>query len=268
LRFSDRIGVTQPKTLLQRDVLDTPLKNLLWEVCLNILQEEDRRDVATTRREIWIHFFKRSTDTMPPYGRDARARIREWFYSSDWYDVYNFIEFVAQMHPKSADAFNFFLTQEKSIYRLIDGQLCPISDETEVDSVKNALSVPDRFGGARRHVSEALAMYSRKPTPDYRNAIKEAISAVESAAKIISNDEHATLGDAIKKIGQNHPMHGAFKEAILKLYGYASDENGIRHALLTDTSNVGEAEAHFMIVACSALINYMIETYDGRVDAS
>ena len=40
----------------------------------------------------------------------------------------------------------------------------------------------------------------------------------------------ATLGAAIKKLKDNGVhIHGAMERAFLALYGYASDENGIRH---------------------------------------
>ena len=43
-----------------------------------------------------------------------------------------------------------------------------------------------------------------------------------------------------------------------KLYGYTSDEGGIRHSLL-EQSSIDEAEAKFMIVACSAFVNFCIQ---------
>lgn len=44
----------------------------------------------------------------------------------------------------------------------------------------------------------------------------------------------------------------------MKLYGYASDEDGIRHPIL-DSTNVGFAEAKFMLVSCSAFVNFILE---------
>jgi len=43
----------------------------------------------------------------------------------------------------------------------------------------------------------------------------------------------------------------------MKLYGYTSDEDGIRHAILNDPE-LGFAEAKFMVVSCSAFVNYLI----------
>ena len=41
-------------------------------------------------------------------------------------------------------------------------------------------------------------------------------------------------------------------------YGYTSDQGGIRHALLEE-SNIDEAEAKFMMVACSAFVNFCVQ---------
>ena len=52
-------------------------------------------------------------------------------------------------------------------------------------------------------------------------------------------------------------MHGAIGQVIEKLHGYASDEEGVRHAA-TEATVVGEAEARLMLVSCSAMTNFLI----------
>jgi hypothetical protein len=92
-----------------------------------------------------------------------------------------------------------------------------------MQEVEQALSGGDRFAPVAAHVNRVLELYSQKPQPGYRNSIKESISAVESAAKIITNLPSATLSYAIKEIDKRHLLHSAFKEGILKFYGYTSD---------------------------------------------
>jgi len=53
------------------------------------------------------------------------------------------------------------------------------------------------------------------------------------------------------------PFHPAFKAAVLKLYGWSSDENGICDAI-KDADKVERADAQFMPVTCSALVNYLL----------
>jgi hypothetical protein len=83
------------------------------------------------------------------------------------------------------------------------------------------------------------------------------MSAVESAVRIITGDHKATLGDALKKLDSVKALHPALMQAMGKLYGYTSDEGGIRHSLI-DFSKVDEADAKFMIVACSAFMNFCV----------
>ena len=52
-------------------------------------------------------------------------------------------------------------------------------------------------------------------------------------------------------------LHGALTSAFTKLSGYTSDESGIRHALL-DEPDISYEDAKFMLVACSAFINYLM----------
>jgi hypothetical protein len=84
------------------------------------------------------------------------------------------------------------------------------------------------------------------------------MSAVESAARIITGNKKAMLSDALKKLEEIKPLHPAFKQAMDKLYGYTSDEGGIRHSLI-DFAKVDEADAKFMIVACSAFVNFCVQ---------
>jgi len=45
------------------------------------------------------------------------------------------------------------------------------------------------------------------------------------------------------------------------MYGWTSDESGIRHADNNKKLKVDEKEARYMLVQCSALINYIISQY-------
>ena len=57
-------------------------------------------------------------------------------------------------------------------------------------------------------------------------------------------------------------LHQALKKAFSALYGYTSDADGIRHALL-DESTLTKADARFMLISCSAFVNYLKELSDG-----
>lgn len=52
-------------------------------------------------------------------------------------------------------------------------------------------------------------------------------------------------------------LHKALKTGFSSLYGYASDAEGIRHAML-DESKLSFSDAKYMLVSCSAFVNYLI----------
>ena len=107
------------------------------------------------------------------------------------------------------------------------------------------------------HIKTAIALYSDRKKPDYRNSIKESISAVEAACNFITGEKNSGLPAALRKIEELHGLHPAFKDGLKKIYGYTSDADGIRHAL-SEVANVTEEDARFMLVICSAFANYLI----------
>lgn len=154
---------------------------------------------------------------------------------------------------------NDILVDEKSGYRMINGKFVAITNEEELVAVSEATNIP--YESVKVHISKALEKYSDRKAPDYENSIKESISAVEAMCCTITglSGKNATLGNALKRLSDScvH-IHPAMKEAFDKLYGYTSDESGIRHGGIDFTSAPAE-DAKYMLVTCSAFINYLIE---------
>jgi len=50
------------------------------------------------------------------------------------------------------------------------------------------------------------------------------------------------------------------ESAFSSLYGYTSDENGIRHGGI-DFKSVPSEDAKYMLISCSAFVNYLIEKW-------
>lgn len=268
MSFSDRMGITRQKTVLQVDSIDQDLKNGLWQACLEFPLSTTANEYYTASnkrfeaaiRGIYVNVLKETSDEIPDTISRVMARLKTWFYEAKWYEIYNLLEHLVSRDTTGllAKRATYFLEREKSGYRIIQNKVVPITDPVELRSVADAASLPLRFSAATEHIQTAIALFSRKPEPDYRNTIKESISAVESTARIITNNAKATLGDALKVMTDKKPMHPAFKEAMNKLYGYTSDVGGVRHSL-TEASNIEEAEAKFMIVACSAFVNFCVQ---------
>lgn len=65
------------------------------------------------------------------------------------------------------------------------------------------------------------------------------------------------MGQALKEVKTKVGLHRALEEAFSHLYGYTSSADGIRHSLM-DEHKLSFEDAKFMLVSCSAFINYLI----------
>lgn len=216
-------------------------------------------------RALWADFFKLPVDELPEYEEGIRAEIKSAFLTGEWYTPYEIIEFIlghGDMHndQRLAASVSTVLTEEMAGFRLIQGKFVEITDESEVTAIEESLSITqaDRFAPAREHLAAALTMLSNRRAPDYRNSIKESISAVEAVVQILTGDPRAELGKGLKLLEKSTPLHGAFRTGLQSLYGYTSDADGIRHAL-TGEPSVDAADAKFMLVACAAFVVYLIQ---------
>lgn len=155
---------------------------------------------------------------------------------------------------------NALFEEEFVGYRMIDYEITPITNEVEINEIKTSLDI--EFEGCKSHIKKGLSLLSDREKPDYKNSIKESISAVESICQIICKDDKATLGKALNKLEESGiKLHRSLKEAFSKLYGYTSDEGGIRHAEGLFESNVSFEDAKFMLVTCCAFVNYLVGVY-------
>ena len=275
MRFSQRYGYTPVKDVIQLESMDSDLRNSLWNALeihywiplvdrksgVQYLSLSGNGDIRRICEALWVDFFKDPLDSLPNRWSQAKDVIRHFFFTADWYEVYDFIEFIATIdsYALEVDQFghdvNLYLEREASGYRFVDRKITPITDLTEINEIETAVA-----GGSRpvsEHLNTALAMLSDRQNPDYRNSIKESISAVEGQVRSHLGTESGTLGALLNQLERREPLHPALKQAFSQLYGYTADESGIRHALLDGGREIPFEEAKFMLVACSAFINYV-----------
>jgi len=140
-------------------------------------------------------------------------------------------------------------------YRIVGNRIEEITSEQEIQSIEEALLNP--LEGIRIHLQAALKHVSAaQEKPDYRASIKESISAVGVCCRIITGEK--TLGKALNKLEKNGIIIPSLKTAFDKLYVYTNDETtGIRHELLDPKYTPTADEAIFMLISCSAFINYL-----------
>ena len=278
--FSQRIGKKPVKVNIQKDTMDDDLRNGLWNVfwsfyvqpivehlTYQIGSHDDFRSSAYygPLKVVWHRFFKLPLHTLSTSFPKVLDFIHNWFFKAKPYDVYDFLEFIGSVEsPTNSESYrlvcNDVLERELSAYRFVGEQLTPITSQEEVEAIEDVLSKAkkSKFEGVYNHLDCALAKLSDRRNPDYRNSIKESISAVESIAKVISGNPKATLGQALRVIETKIALHNSLKTGFAALYGYTSDDAGIRHAMVDGKSKCDFDDAKYMLVSCSAFVIYLM----------
>lgn len=283
--FSQRMNLKQLKVNIQINEMDLELKNGLWNSLTSFYWNQLRGEYLNNNKSIfilvkaiWNDYFKFRIDTLSNYWPETYEKLSKYFYTCKWFEVYDFIEFIYvnyfefsqynnnfidevqtnQFNNNFSNYINTILERELSAYRLLDGKFFKTTSNEEIKEIEDTIN--NKYKPVSIHMKRSLELLSDKKKPDYRNSIKESISAVESLCKIISKDDKATLGQALKLIDDKINLHPALKSSFSSLYGYTSDKDGIRHALLDETKLDFE-DAKYMLVSCSAFINYLMSKY-------
>jgi AbiJ N-terminal domain 4 len=269
VKFSERYGFTKARDVFQIDSINAELRNSLWSILTIELWDTVRPEmnsrffsanpeIKSFLNQVWFKYFKSPVDTLHNNWKEVRSELRSEFFQCEWFEVYNFIEFVVQHYPwDDKDAFiqscNATLRAECSAYRIVGNQIARITDPEEISAIDAALN--SKVDNVRTHLARSLELLSNRERPDYRNSVKESISAIEALVSSLLG-EKGTLGEFVKKLEGEIGLHPALGKALSSLYGYTSDASGIRHALL-EKSSVSFDEAKFFLVICSAFANFV-----------
>ncbi len=140
-------------------------------------------------------------------------------------------------------------------------QFFPRSNKAQGEATRAAIKTIHDGGmkGAETHLRQAAEHIN---TRQFGDSISDSIHAVESVARQI-DPKSKTLGPALNSLEKAGLVkHPALKEAFAKLYGYTSNEQGIRHALLDKNSpDVDLDEAMFMFGACASFAAYLVNKH-------
>ena len=277
--FSERKGLIQFSDIVQTDSLNDRTRNKIYSAIQDIFTSLDSNMVGL-KNKFCEYFYEeilsltknhipRSHNSYCPYdyGKIFES-IYEMILSYDYNEVFDLIEgmiktfnYVDDKNPfkinHKEDIFinriNSIFVNENVNYKIINGLITDIVGKEEINSINETINNSDKV--VSNHFKKALELLYK--TKDYDNSIKESITAVESICQIITGNNKATLGDGLKKLKED--IHHALKTAFEKLYGYTSDANGIRHANGIGEGNSTFSEARYMLISCSAFINYLKE---------
>jgi len=277
--FSERYGYKDPSEVLQFESMNYELRISIWNTIHETFfkdfsgwNEIDRsKEPYSLFFYLWTFFFHMPANEFQNNKNMLVKYIKERYDNFKWYEIYDFLEYLFDFgYSREIERieifkhiFNFVLETEGSAYRLINGHITPISNEIEIKEIEEALQISEFNKPIRIQLDNALKKMSAKENPDYRGSIKESISAVETLCQIISSKPKATLSSALDEIEKSKviKLHQSIRDGFKKLYGWTSDDQGIRHGL-KEEPNLKFHDAKYMLITCSAFINYLISKAD------
>lgn len=288
-RFSERYGYTKASDVIIRERITPEIQNAIC-TCFDRLprivcsvrscsEDAGRRWYICLEQYVWTQFLNERENNFNAnfYNPTIVSTdfIEEPF--KNWYEKIDLLDFVIEyiyddderyyshrFNPSNVTVYSMFVDMLNSeferlnfAYRVVNKEIVEITSEQEIATIETAIDNTPR--NIQLHLNRALELYAQRPEGDYRNSIKESISAVEAFCREKTGEN--TLGKALNKLEQNGIVFPAvLKQAFDKLYAYTNQpDSGIRHALMDDSGAYapGGEEALFMLVSCSAFINYL-----------
>ena len=269
LTFAQAEGVEALPSQLRLKEVSPELRARLWlviQVSMRVDATGETRPGRLGRKWYsillarWIFIQHQMVDLFDASYSSQLEMARQLINAGDYIQIFDFLQFVM----RSADCPKIFaadldgaLSASKAAYRVLDNDtIVPITSEFELQSLQAAFAHLNQseFQGARSHLKAAS---SELTSGNFAASVRESVHAVESVARVISPS--GSLAGALERLENKAELHHALRLGFSKIYGFTSDEKGIRHPLLDEpVSRVGEEEAVFMIGACASFVSYMI----------
>lgn len=269
LTFEQAEGAEPLPAQLQLKELSQGLRARLWDVVYRSFK--DSREYGDDRpyfRQPWASIFEgmhiyRYHLMADEFENDFDELVRQTkivFVDGNYLAVFGWLQWVLRTGnaPYEFDEeIGRALHRSGAAYRLLEGRtIVPVGSATELATLEQAFAdlVASEFHGARAHLRNAAELLTAGKWAD---SIRESIHAVELVAEVL--EPSGEFSKAMAKLEGSVKIHGALKQGFKNLYGYTSDQEGIRHPLLDEpVAAADEADALFMIGACAAFVSYLI----------
>jgi hypothetical protein len=271
LTFEQAEGAEPLPTQLKLKEVSPELRARLWDVFYNLLQDARRPDL-TSDPDLEGPFAQllfdwhvgrcfRAADEFNPAHNYWREELKEVFMRGDYIQIFGFVQWMLRHGNKpyqSEIEVDRVLEESRAAYAVFDGDtIIPIGSDAERETLARAFAdvAVSEFHGARAHLRNAgLALTAG----DYPGSVRESIHAVETVARALEPSAN-TLPPALAKLEKSVRIHPALRTGFGNLYGFTSDEKGIRHALLDEpVAQVDETDALYMLGSCAAFVSYLI----------
>lgn len=275
--FSDRNSIKPISKIMQVDSLDDDTRIVLFNTLSNVLNHQinisrfnkDTLCQIMTEKlfnEVYYDEYRNKFDSL-------MADILEMFKTESYDVILTMIEFICSIVHETREDYNnrthycFFnnyydtfkvmntaFEDEYIGYRFVEDKIVKITNDEEIKAIEESASTT--FDEVNKSISKSISFLSESSNKDYKNAIKEAIIAVEQLFNIILETNGLTLANALGQICNKIHIDINLKEAIKNLYKYTNKVNGIRHGNNKNSDEISFDEAKYVLLICSATINY------------
>jgi hypothetical protein len=270
LTFEQAEGAEPLPSQLKLKELSQQLRAALWRVVYESFrqskaQPERAASVFTSPwdyilRDMYTYRYHRMADEFVNRFDELTAEAKKVFEDGDYVAVFGWLQWVLRL-PQCpyglSQRIDAALRLGRAAYRVLEDEtIVPIGSSAEFETLERAFAdlAATEFHGARAHLRNAATELTAGHNA---NSIRESIHAVESVAKVL--EPSGDFSKALAKLESKVKVHGALKSGFASIYGFTSDEGGIRHALLEASAPaVDETDALFMIGACAAFVSYLI----------
>ena len=268
LTFSQREGYEELPLPLQIGQLPDAVRIAIWNV-LYAQMRESRRGAyiddpwETIFRDLYLNHDNRRLDWWLPEFTRLTTWMHDRLEGEKFNQVFDVLEFLMQHDccpPQFIAGLSDVFRRFQLAYTIHSGPRPVILPATTVEEgnelSRNLTDLQDAgLDGCETHLRNASKCINEGRWAD---SVRESIHAVESVAKKISPNA-TTLVKALAPLEKRGVLqHKALKEALSRLYGYTSDEQGIRHALLDNAQpKLSGDEALFMLGACASFASYL-----------
>jgi hypothetical protein len=262
LTFEQAEGAEPLPSQLGLKEISPELRIRLWEkLHTSSINTDDQTKWDEILRRKHIYRDLRPHDEFPYVRLSARAEVKSLILRENYLQVFGLLQWMLRqpeipqhLHEDIDDA----LRQSRAAYAVFDRDtIIPVGSDAERETLARAFAdvAASEFHGARAHLRNAG---SELTAGEYGPSIRESIHAVEAVARVLEPGAQ-TLRPALSKLEKSVRIHPALGKGFGSLYGFTSDEKGIRHALLDEpVAQVDEADALYMLGSCAAFVSYLI----------
>ncbi len=249
LTFSQTQGYEVLPSLLALEELSDDARRELWDLLYVHTGSDPAFSFPTKILEgVWLEIaiaLHREFRKRPLEDFDASVFSFQWFCKEAIFEgeqpfnkVFDILQIIMR-HPRCPVGFvervqAIFVNNRMAYYVDVNGPatIFPMATRQEGAAIRDAIDTFHIAGlvAPEKHLRKAAEFINQG---DWPGSIRESINSVESIARLLAPESAKTLSPALKSLEADRKMHPALRSAFEKLYGYTSDEEGIRHPLMS-----------------------------------